>query len=71
MDIHRRGLTTVGSLTGNTGSGTFNRSDGCAGTRIAVKRQPSGDLSPVPSLRDRIADAVPDLVLERNQRWRR
>jgi hypothetical protein len=31
-------LTAVGSLTGNTGSGTFNRSDGCIGSWIAIKR---------------------------------
>jgi hypothetical protein len=31
-------LTAVGQLSGNTGSGTFNRSDGCIGTWIAIKR---------------------------------
>jgi hypothetical protein len=31
-------LTAVGSLTGNTGSGTFNRSDGCVGSWIAIRR---------------------------------
>ena len=31
-------LTAVGQLSGNTGSGTFNRSDGCVGTWIAIKR---------------------------------
>jgi hypothetical protein len=31
-------LSAVGSLTGNTGSGTFNRSDGCVGNWIAIKR---------------------------------
>jgi hypothetical protein len=31
-------LTAVGRLLGNTGSGTFNRSDGCVGTWIAIKR---------------------------------
>jgi len=31
-------LTAVGRLLGNTGSGTFNRSDGCIGTWIAIKR---------------------------------
>ena len=32
-------LTAVGQLSGNTGSGTFNRSDGCVGSWIAVKRE--------------------------------
>jgi hypothetical protein len=32
-------LTAVGQLSGNSGSGTFNRSDGCVGTWIAVKRR--------------------------------
>jgi hypothetical protein len=32
-------LTAVGQLTGNTGSGTFNRSDGCIGQWIAIKRE--------------------------------
>jgi hypothetical protein len=31
-------LTAIGTLTGNTGSGTFNRSDGCIGSWIAIKR---------------------------------
>jgi hypothetical protein len=31
-------LTSVGTLTGGTGAGTFNRSDGCAGSWIAIKR---------------------------------
>ena len=31
-------LTAVGQLSGNTGSGTFNRSDGCIGHWIAIKR---------------------------------
>jgi hypothetical protein len=31
-------LTAVGQLSGNTGSGTFNRSDGCVGHWVAVKR---------------------------------
>jgi hypothetical protein len=31
-------LTAVGQLSGNNGSGTFNRSDGCVGTWIAIKR---------------------------------
>lgn len=31
-------LTAVGTLSGNTGSGTFNRSDGCVGTWIGIKR---------------------------------
>ncbi len=31
-------LTAVGQLSGNTGSGTFNRSDGCVGRWIAIKR---------------------------------
>ncbi len=30
-------LTAEGRLMGNTGSGTFNRSDGCIGTWIAIK----------------------------------
>ncbi len=33
-------LTAVGQLSGNTGSGTFNRSDGCLGNWIAIKRGP-------------------------------
>jgi len=32
-------LTAVGQLSGNTGSGTFNRSDGCVGSWIAIKRE--------------------------------
>ena len=32
-------LTAVGQLSGNNGSGTFNRSDGCVGTWIAIKRR--------------------------------
>ena len=31
-------LTAVGTLSGGTGSGTFNRSDGCVGSWIAIKR---------------------------------
>jgi hypothetical protein len=31
-------LTAVGRLSGNTGAGTFNRSDGCLGSWIAIKR---------------------------------
>jgi hypothetical protein len=31
-------LAAVGQLSGNTGSGTFNRSDGCVGSWIAIKR---------------------------------
>jgi len=31
-------LTAVGRLSGNTGAGTFNRSDGCVGRWIAIKR---------------------------------
>ena len=31
-------LTAIGTLSGNTGSGTFNRSDGCIGSWIAIKR---------------------------------
>jgi len=31
-------LTAAGQLSGNTGSGTFNRSDGCVGHWIAIKR---------------------------------
>ena len=30
-------VTAVGQLSGNTGSGTFNRSDGCIGGWIAIK----------------------------------
>jgi hypothetical protein len=30
-------LTAVGRLLGNTGSGTFSRSDGCVGNWIAIK----------------------------------
>jgi hypothetical protein len=30
-------LTAVGRLSGNTGAGTFNRSDGCIGSWIAIK----------------------------------
>jgi hypothetical protein len=33
-------LTAVGQLSGNTGSGTFNRSDGCVGSWIAIKQGP-------------------------------
>jgi hypothetical protein len=33
-------LTAAGQLSGNTGSGTFNRSDGCVGSWIAIKRGP-------------------------------
>ena len=32
-------LTAIGQLSENNGSGTFNRSDGCVGTWIAIKRQ--------------------------------
>ena len=35
---NRMTLTAVGQLSGNTGSGTFNRSDGCVGSWIAIKR---------------------------------
>ena len=31
-------LFAVGRLSGNTGSGTFNRSDGCIGSWIAIKQ---------------------------------
>ncbi|SDS25713.1 hypothetical protein [Bradyrhizobium canariense] len=31
-------LTAIGALSGNTGAGTFNRSDGCVGSWIAIKR---------------------------------
>lgn len=31
-------LTPVGTLSGGTGAGTFNRSDGCVGSWIAIKR---------------------------------
>ena len=34
-------LSAVGQLSGNTGSGTFNRSDGCVGSWIAIKRETS------------------------------
>ena len=34
-------LTAVGQLSGNTGSGTFNRSDGCFGSWIAIKHETS------------------------------
>jgi hypothetical protein len=30
-------LTAVGRLSGSTGAGTFNRSDGCVGSWIAIK----------------------------------
>lgn len=33
-------LTADGQLSGTTGSGTFNRSDGCVGSWIAIKRGP-------------------------------
>jgi hypothetical protein len=32
-------LTAVGQLSGNTGSGTFSRSDGCVGSWIAIKHE--------------------------------
>ena len=31
-------LTAAGRLSGNTGAGTFSRSDGCVGSWIAIKR---------------------------------
>ncbi len=31
-------LAAVGRLSGNTGAGTFNRSDGCVGSWIAIKQ---------------------------------
>jgi hypothetical protein len=31
-------LSAVGRLSGNTGAGTFNRSDGCVGSWIAIKQ---------------------------------
>jgi hypothetical protein len=34
-------LSAVGRLSGNTGAGTFNRSDGCVGSWIAIKHGPS------------------------------
>jgi hypothetical protein len=37
-------LSAVGRLSGNTGAGTFNRSDGCVGSWIAIKRRPSPKL---------------------------
>jgi hypothetical protein len=33
-------LSAVGRLSGNTGAGTFNRSDGCVGSWIAIKHVP-------------------------------
>ena len=33
-------LTAVGQMSASTGSGTFNRSDGCVGSWIAIKRGP-------------------------------
>jgi hypothetical protein len=39
-------LTAVGQLSGNTGSGTFNRSDGCIGRWIAIKRETSRERRP-------------------------
>jgi len=39
-------LTAVGQLSGNTGSGTFNRSDGCVGSWIAIKRGPQSRRRP-------------------------
>lgn len=33
-------LTAEGRLSGDTGSGTFDRSDGCSGSWIAIKRRP-------------------------------
>jgi hypothetical protein len=33
-------FTAVGQLSGNTGSGTFNRSDGCVGRWIGIRRGP-------------------------------
>jgi hypothetical protein len=39
-------LTAVGQLSGNTGSGTFNRSDGCIGHWIAIKRGALGGRRP-------------------------
>jgi hypothetical protein len=32
-------LTAVGQLSGNMGAGTFNRSDGCVGSWIAIKQR--------------------------------
>jgi hypothetical protein len=37
-------LSAVGRLSGNTGAGTFNRSDGCVGSWIAIKHAPSPGL---------------------------
>jgi hypothetical protein len=37
-------LNAVGRLSGNTGAGTFNRSDGCVGSWIAIKHAPSPGL---------------------------
>jgi hypothetical protein len=37
-------LSAVGRLSGNTGAGTFNRSDGCVGSWIAIKHGPSPSL---------------------------
>jgi hypothetical protein len=39
-------LTAVGQLSGNTGSGTFNRSDGCVGSWIAIKHDTSSGRRP-------------------------
>jgi hypothetical protein len=39
-------LTAVGQLSGNAGSGTFSRSDGCIGHWIAIKRGALGGRRP-------------------------
>jgi hypothetical protein len=45
-------LTAVGQLSGNTGSGTFNRSDGCVGRWIAIKRETLGRRRPAGTTRN-------------------
>jgi hypothetical protein len=35
-------LTAVGQMSGDTGSGTFNRSDGCVGSWIAIRQSTRG-----------------------------
>jgi len=43
-------LNAVGQLSGNTGSGTFDRSDGCVGRWIAIKRETLGRRRPAGNL---------------------
>jgi hypothetical protein len=45
-------LTAVGQLSGTTGSGTFNRSDGCVGRWIAIKRETLGGRRPARTTRN-------------------